>query len=113
MAQVQRWRTVELIILQAVELSVMTGVGGWGCPILVRASRSFSPFLVLEKRAPISASAVDAITCCMILHTLCTGPLRGTFDDGGLLGSVDGSLRKKCLLARLRACGSDIKEASE
>eukprot|EP00957_Ditylum_brightwellii_P017860 1344829-Ditylum_brightwellii.AAC.1 len=91
----------------------MTRVGGWGCPISVRASHSSLPFLVLEKRAPISASAADAITCHMVLHTLCTGPLRGTFDDGGLLGSVDGSMRKKCLPARLRACGSDIKEVSE
>eukprot|EP00957_Ditylum_brightwellii_P101598 7743225-Ditylum_brightwellii.AAC.1 len=113
MAQVWRWRTVELLIPQAVELSVMTGVGGWGCPISVRASCSSLPFLVLEKRAPISASAVDAITCLMISHTLCTGPLRGTFDAGGLVGSVDGSLRKKCLPARLCACGLDIKEASE
>eukprot|EP00957_Ditylum_brightwellii_P029124 2200813-Ditylum_brightwellii.AAC.1 len=107
------WHTVELIIPQAVELSVMTGVGGQGCPISVRVSLSSLPFLVLEKRAPISASAADAITCCMILHTLCIGPLRGTLADGGLLGSVDGSLRKKCPPVRLCACGSDMNEVSE
>eukprot|EP00957_Ditylum_brightwellii_P007060 534180-Ditylum_brightwellii.AAC.1 len=110
-AWVQRWCTVELIIPHAVELSVMTGVGGWGCPILVRASLSSSPFLVLEKRAPISALAADATG--MILHTLCTGLLRGTLADGCLLWLADGSLRKKCPPAWLHACGSDMNKASE
>eukprot|EP00957_Ditylum_brightwellii_P029066 2195935-Ditylum_brightwellii.AAC.1 len=82
--------------------------GRLGCPILVRVSLSSLPFLVLEKRAPISTSVADTIICCMILHTL-----RGTLADGGLLGSADGSLRKKCPPAWLRACGSDMNKASE
>eukprot|EP00957_Ditylum_brightwellii_P160063 12184345-Ditylum_brightwellii.AAC.1 len=49
----------------------------------------------------------------MISHTLCTVPFRGTLADGGLLGSADGSLRKKCLPTRLHACGSDMNKASE
>eukprot|EP00957_Ditylum_brightwellii_P059839 4542915-Ditylum_brightwellii.AAC.1 len=88
--------------------------GGWlGCLILVSASLRSLPFLMLEKRSPISALATDAITYCMILHTLCTGLLSGTLADGGLLGSADGSLRKKCPPALLHACGSDMNEASE
>eukprot|EP00957_Ditylum_brightwellii_P061490 4667069-Ditylum_brightwellii.AAC.1 len=50
-----------LTIPYDVELSVMTGVGRWGCPILVRARRNSSPFLVLEYSAPISTSAVKAM----------------------------------------------------
>eukprot|EP00957_Ditylum_brightwellii_P052651 3991677-Ditylum_brightwellii.AAC.1 len=92
------------MIPHAVELSVRTGVGSWGWPISVIARRSSSPFLVLEKRAPISASAVDAITFRITSQMVCTGPLRVTGPCGGLEGLGEASLKKKWPPALLRAC---------
>eukprot|EP00957_Ditylum_brightwellii_P122693 9357338-Ditylum_brightwellii.AAC.1 len=87
---------------------------GWlGCPISVRARHNSSPFLVLEYSAPISASAIKAMTLRITLQTMWISPLSETGSVGGLLGSWDEVLRKKCPPARLRACVSNIKEVSE
>jgi hypothetical protein len=69
--------TRELIIPSAVELSVCTGVGGWGCPISCKIFLISTPFLAFIYNAPNSASAVDDITALMILATLCMAPLLG------------------------------------
>ena len=61
----------------AVELSTCTGVGGWGCPISMSVLRSATPSLVLLKSAPHSASAVDAITCLMMVEVDRMAPLLG------------------------------------
>eukprot|EP00957_Ditylum_brightwellii_P148122 11277089-Ditylum_brightwellii.AAC.1 len=91
------------MITHAVELSVRTGVGGWGGPSPSRPGT----------RAPISASAVDAMTLRITLQTVCTGPFRVTGPCVGLEGSGEASLKKKWPPALLLACVSNIKEASE
>eukprot|EP00957_Ditylum_brightwellii_P189195 14401517-Ditylum_brightwellii.AAC.1 len=77
----------------AVELSVMTRVGGWGWPISLRARHNSSPFLVLTYIAPISASAVLDMMLCMTLHTVCTGPFVSGGVTGCFSGSADAALR--------------------
>ena len=104
--------TVLFRIPHAVELSVITGVGGCGWPISSRAKQSSSPLQALMNKAPISASVVDAMTVRKILHTVWMGPLRGAGAVGGLLGSSDAELRKKWPPAQLCAFVSDKYEAS-
>eukprot|EP00957_Ditylum_brightwellii_P185724 14139932-Ditylum_brightwellii.AAC.1 len=68
---------------------------------------------MFEQSAPISASAVDAMTLRITLQAVCTGLFRVTGPCGGLEGSGEASLKKKWPPALLRACVSNMKEASE
>ena len=58
-----------------VVLSVWIGVGGFVCPISLRAIRNFTVSCVFKKRLHSSASAADAATP-MILQNVCMAPLR-------------------------------------
>eukprot|EP00957_Ditylum_brightwellii_P084809 6448374-Ditylum_brightwellii.AAC.1 len=75
------------------ELSVMTGVGGWGWPISSRAKRNSSPLHMFTYSAPISASAVLDITLCMTMHTVCKGPFGSGCVAGSLFKSADAGLK--------------------
>jgi hypothetical protein len=59
----------------AVELSVCIGVGGCGCPILIRVCRIGMAALTLMNNPPISASAADDTTCFKIPKIFKTAPL--------------------------------------
>eukprot|EP00957_Ditylum_brightwellii_P111203 8480073-Ditylum_brightwellii.AAC.1 len=61
-------------------------------------------------------SGVDDSTCCgVVSHDRDTvyWPIEGYICTGGLFGSADGSLKKKCSPALLYACNSDMNNASE
>eukprot|EP00957_Ditylum_brightwellii_P142964 10893141-Ditylum_brightwellii.AAC.1 len=51
-----------LTIPHAVELSVIIGVWGWGCPIFLRTILNPTAALLFINKASTSASAADAIT---------------------------------------------------
>ena len=61
----------------AVELSVWTCVGGWGCPISSNVFHMGTAFWALMNNAPSLASAADAITALMMVATFSTAPLLG------------------------------------
>ena len=72
----ERWRlTVLLAMPTAVELSQLTGIGGWGCPISSRVTRKIAACLQLRKRAPSSASAAEATMNRKIEHSVKKAPL--------------------------------------
>ena len=87
-----------------VKLSVWTGAGGWGCPILVRVFHSCITSLLLMKRAPSSASMAKDITCLSICAILWTMPLFG-------IKAVKVDM-KKCPPVQLYALGSLRYKAS-
>eukprot|EP00957_Ditylum_brightwellii_P006606 501011-Ditylum_brightwellii.AAC.1 len=64
-----------LTIPLAVELSVIMGVGGWGCPIFSRAILNPTAALPLTNKAPTSVFAADDITAVILVHSVCTAPL--------------------------------------
>eukprot|EP00978_Attheya_sp_CCMP212_P010415 scaffold25236_cov79-Attheya_sp.AAC.1 len=66
---------VPLRTLSAAELSVATGVGGWGCFISIAVVQSWAPFWQLLTRPPISASMADARTFRRMPHSTWIGPL--------------------------------------
>ena len=67
---------LELTNANAVELSVLIGVGGCSCPNCFKIYRNGSVSWALMNKPPVSASAADATTCFNVLHTMCKGPLR-------------------------------------
>ena len=77
----------ELTIPAAVELSVLSGVHGWGWPSSARHVRIGSAICALWKSAPSSASAADAITFLRVLHSAWRTPL-----GVGLNGEMPGGL---------------------
>jgi hypothetical protein len=68
----------------AVELLQCMGGGGCGCPISSRVSRNITACLQLRKRAPSSASAVEAMTKRKIVHSVRNAP----FNLMGFVGSA-------------------------
>ena len=72
----------------AVELSVLSGVGGCGNPISARHVRMGAATWPLWKRAPSSASAADAMTLRSVRHSAWRGPFGVvvTGDFAGLEG---------------------------
>ena len=88
----------------AVMLSVLTGVGGLGCPSLNRVLCMSMAFGALMKSAPNAASAVDDMTALIICAVLRTTPLSG--------GKTSVFERKKCPPVQLRACFSLKYDAS-
>ena len=98
---------VPVSVPNAVELSTLTGMGGWVCPISSSVIRMGTASWKFKNKAPNSASAVDAMMLQSILHTTYTMPFSvgskfaGSCNDGGLL-------LKKCMTpALLRAFGKD------
>eukprot|EP00957_Ditylum_brightwellii_P044104 3346216-Ditylum_brightwellii.AAC.1 len=92
MALMWRCFTILLTIPQAVELSVMTGVGGWGWPVSSLAKHSSPPLCVLTYSAPISASAAEDMMFLNTSHPMWTGPFGGGGQASSLLGSVNTAL---------------------
>ncbi len=84
---------VLLVIPAAVELSVLMGVGGCGCPISSKIVLSIITSCPFTNNAPISASAADAMTCFIIELTACNGPFKGGVEAGDFVGSADSELR--------------------
>ena len=68
-------------IPNAVDLSVLIGMGGWMCPNSSKVVLKIMASWPLTKRAPISASAADAITFFMMAQTTCKGPFEGGVFD--------------------------------
>ena len=66
MALVRFGITRKLMIPSAVELSVCTGVGGWGWPISSKMLRISTPFRAFVYSAPSSAYAADDMTALII-----------------------------------------------
>ena len=102
--------TVSLAMPAAHRLSVVMGVGGWGCPSSMRMVRMTSASRALKKRPPSSASAADASTFLINVQRMCIAPLRGGGEevgDGGEFGLSDRDDRKKYPPARDRAPFSD------
>jgi hypothetical protein len=62
------------VIPEAVELSVLTGIGGWECPSSTRVVRSATASWQLTKRSPTSASAAEAMTWCSLWQMVWMGP---------------------------------------
>ena len=62
--------------LWVVVLSVCISVGGYSCPIALRACRAGMASLQLMKRAPSSASAAEDITALMIWEMVTTALLK-------------------------------------
>ena len=60
---------VLLVMPEAVELSVLMGVGGCGCPISSRMVLKIMTSCQFTNNAPISASFAEAITFFIIAHT--------------------------------------------
>ena len=78
------WMMVLLMTPTAVELSVWTGEGGWGQPILIRVWRKGIIYLAVMKRAPSSDSAAEDMTNLMIWAMVRMAPLergKGSFSD--------------------------------
>ncbi len=77
--------SVLLVIPTAVELSLCMAMGGCGRPISSRVSQNIVTCLHLRKRAPSSASAVDAMMNLKIAHSVknvsfnLMGPVRSGF----------------------------------
>ena len=84
---------VLLVMPEAVELSILMGVGGCGCPISARMVLNIITSCPFTNSAPISASAADAMTFFIIAQTACTGPFSGGVVFGGFLVSDDGELK--------------------
>ncbi len=100
--------TVLFAMPTVVELSQCIGVGGWGWLISSSVSLIFFACLQFRKRAPSSASAVEATTKSNIAHRVKKAP----FNLMGLVGSARQPM-KKCPQARLWAFASERYEASE
>ena len=91
-----------------VALSQCTGVRGWGCPSSLRVSLKMIPSLQFRKRAPSSASAVEATTNRRMVHNVKNAPFN-------LIGSPsfgDHPMKKRPH-ARLCAFVSERCDASE
>ncbi len=100
--------TVLFAMPTAVELLQCIGVGGWGWPISSSVSLKIVACLQLRKRAPSSASAVEATKKRNIAHRVKKAP----FNLMGLVGSVRQPM-KKFPQAWLWAFASKRYEASE
>ena len=64
-------------IPDAVELSVLIGMGGWMCSNSSTVVLYIVASWLLTKSAPISAPPADAITFFMMEQTICKGPFGG------------------------------------
>jgi hypothetical protein len=80
-------------IPEAVELSVLIGVGGRGWLSSSSVVRSGTASWPLTKRPPTSASAADAMTLQSLWQTVWMGLLGGGFLVGALVGSRELELR--------------------
>ena len=76
---------VPLTMLFYAVLSFYTGVGGFGCPIYVRAVRADVAFWGVLNNPPNSASMADAMTFIMILYSTCMGRFSGCITIIGVL----------------------------
>eukprot|EP00957_Ditylum_brightwellii_P127886 9752420-Ditylum_brightwellii.AAC.1 len=77
-----------------------------------RAVLNSFPLRALVNKAPISASAAEAMTLQRSSQTECMGPFGGATDSSGLVGLHGQLLRKKCPPALLRARGALRYDAS-
>jgi len=67
----------DVMISREVLLSVLIGVGGWGCPIAIRSARMATAFWLFLNIPPVSASAAEETTFRSALHSTVRAPLRG------------------------------------
>jgi hypothetical protein len=80
-------------IPEAVELSVLIGVGGWGWLSSSSVVRIGTASWPLAKRPPTSASTADAMTLQSLWQTVWMGPLGGGFVIGAFVRSWELELR--------------------